>query len=109
MSYLSIVEGSSCEINVVPIPKDRTFFSFHLNAHVKVKFHCRLNPLMSFTLHDFRQATETSLYYVEKYDVRIILAEWPVPALMTVITAAPPHTETQTGRREERRRIMVFL
>ena len=47
--------------------------------------------------------------YVEKYDVRIILAEWPVPALMTVITAAPPHTETQTGRREERRRIMVFL
>ena len=62
--------------------------------------------MMSFTLHDFRQATET---YVEKYDVRIILAEWPVPALMTVITAAPPHTETQTGRREERRRIMVFL
>ena len=65
---------------------------------------------MSFTLHDFRQATETSLYYVEKYDVRIILAECPVPALMTVITAAPPHTETQTGRREGRiLRIMVFL
>ena len=74
MSHLSNVEGFSCQIDVAPKPKDRIFFSFHLNAHVKVKFHCRLNPLMSFTLHDFRQASETSLYYMEKYDVRIILA-----------------------------------